>query len=74
LWTNDARALARKAVIIRRWGPRVMIEALYWWEEAAKFKQQASTSEGAIEQAELLELAETCEAVAIKVEDQMTAG
>jgi hypothetical protein len=35
---------------------------------------QASTSEGAIEQAELLELAETCEAVAIKVEDQMTAG
>ena len=51
-----------------------MIEALYWWDEAERFKEEARRSEDADERVELLELAETCEAVAIKVEDCMTGG
>lgn len=51
-----------------------MIEAQYWWEEAAKFKAQARSSEDPFEQAEFLDLADTCEAVAIKVEDRATGG
>jgi len=51
-----------------------MIEWLYWWDEAEKLKAQARRSEDARLQAELLELAETCEAVAIEVEDRATGG
>lgn len=51
-----------------------MIEAMYWWDEAAKFKEQALTSEDAAQQAVFLELAEACEAVAIDVEDRATGG
>jgi hypothetical protein len=51
-----------------------MIEADYWWEEATRFKEQASTCDDVAEQVQLLELAETCEVVAIKVEDRVTGG
>ena len=51
-----------------------MIEALYWWHEADKFKEQARTAEDEKRQCELLELAATCEAVAIEVEDRATGG
>ena len=51
-----------------------MFEADYWWDEAAKFKEQARMSEQHEQRAELLELAETCEAVAIKAEDRLTGG
>ena len=51
-----------------------MIEAMYWWDEAEKFREQARRSEDVRLQTELLELAETCEAVAIAAEDRATAG
>lgn len=51
-----------------------MIEALYWWDEATKFREQADRSENSSQQIELLELAETCEAVAIDIEDRATGG
>lgn len=51
-----------------------MIEARYWWDEAAKFKEEAYASRDPETQAELLELAETCESIAIKVEDRDTGG
>ncbi|MGA2892709.1 MAG: hypothetical protein ABSE22_07555 [Xanthobacteraceae bacterium] len=51
-----------------------MIEALYWWDEAARFKAEALRFEDADRQAEYLELAATCEAVAIDVEDRATSG
>lgn len=51
-----------------------MIEAMYWWDEAAKFKEQACKSEDVRQQTELMELAETCEAVAIAIEDRATGG
>jgi hypothetical protein len=49
-----------------------MIEAFYWWDEAARCKEQASMSVDTELQVELLGLAETCEAVAIRIEDQLT--
>jgi len=51
-----------------------MIEALYWWDEVAKYRRKALTSADATERAELLQLAETCEAVAIDAEDRATGG
>ncbi len=51
-----------------------MNEALYWWDEAAKFKEQAGMPENAAQHAELLELADVCEAVAIEAEDRITGG
>jgi hypothetical protein len=51
-----------------------MIEALFWWDEAAKLKEQARATGDAAQRAELLELAETCEAIAINVEDRATGG
>ena len=51
-----------------------MIEAMYWWDEAEKLRTQARKFEDAGSQAELLELAETCEVVAIEVEDRATGG
>ncbi len=51
-----------------------MMEAIYWWDQAALFKEQARAADDALQQAELLELAETCEAVAIDVEDRTTGG
>ena len=52
----------------------MMIEALYWWDEAAKYKEEARRTANAAEQMEFLELAETCEAVAIDAEDRATSG
>jgi len=51
-----------------------MIEAHYWWEEAAKLKELAQLLENSAQQVELLELAETCESVAIDSEDRATGG
>jgi hypothetical protein len=51
-----------------------MIEALYWWDQAARFKEEALRFNDADRQVELLELAATCEAVAIDVEDRATSG
>lgn len=51
-----------------------MIDAHYWWGEAAKFKGLSQLLENAARQMELLELAETCEAVAIDSEDRATGG
>lgn len=51
-----------------------MIEATYWWDQAAKFKEKARAADDVAQQAELLELAEACEAVAIDVEDRVTGG
>jgi len=51
-----------------------MIEALYWWDQAAKFKELALAAGDTERRAELLELAETCEAVAADVEDRATGG
>lgn len=51
-----------------------MIEALYWWDQAAKFKEEALACDDLNQRAELLELAETCEAVAVNVEDRATGG
>jgi hypothetical protein len=51
-----------------------MMEALYWWDEATKFKDQARQSQDSNQHVELLELAETCEAVAIEAEDRATGG
>jgi len=51
-----------------------MIEALYWWDQAVKFKEQALASEDRESRGELLELANACEAVAAEVEDRATGG
>jgi hypothetical protein len=51
-----------------------MTGALYWWEEAAKFKAVAKQAEDEAQQAELLELAKACEAVAISVEHRAAAS
>ena len=51
-----------------------MIEAMYWWDEAEKLRTQARKSEDGRWQTELLELAETCEVVAIEVEERATGG
>ncbi len=50
------------------------MEALYWWDQAAKFMEQALASEDLNLRAELLELADSCEAVAVDVEDRATGG
>ena len=51
-----------------------MIEALYWWDEAARFRECARASRDTQEQTEFLELAEACEAVAIAAEERATGG
>jgi hypothetical protein len=51
-----------------------MIEALYWWDEAAKFKECARVSRDPHEQRELIELAEVCGDVAARVEERATGG
>jgi hypothetical protein len=51
-----------------------MIEAIYWWDQAAKFQEEALTLQDAAQQAEFLDLAQACEAVAIDIEDRATGG
>ncbi len=51
-----------------------MIESSYWFDEAAKYKEQALVTENAGEQQEFLELAEICVNVAIWVEERTTGG
>jgi hypothetical protein len=54
--------------------PIAMIEALYWWDQAEKYRAQACSSEDEEQRAMDLELAETCEAIAIDVENRATSG
>jgi len=51
-----------------------MIEAQYWWDEAARLREQARASTQPEQEDELLELAEVCEAVAVDAEDRITGG
>ena len=51
-----------------------MIEAFYWWDEAAKFKEQARAIEDPRQQQEFLELAGICEDVAAEAEERATGG
>ena len=51
-----------------------MIEWLYWYEEAAKYKEQALAAEDADAQREFLELAEICVDVAARAEERATSG
>jgi hypothetical protein len=51
-----------------------MIEWLYWYEEAAKYKEQALAAEDAEAQREFLELAEICVDVAARAEERATSG
>jgi hypothetical protein len=51
-----------------------MIGALYWWDEAAKFKESARAARNPREQREFIELAEACEDVAAKLEERATGG
>ncbi|HXZ09092.1 MAG TPA: hypothetical protein VEI25_13660 [Paraburkholderia sp.] len=51
-----------------------MIEAHYWWHEADRFKEAARRAGDEKQRSEFLELAATCEAVAIEVEDRATGG
>jgi hypothetical protein len=51
-----------------------MIDATYWWEEATKFIQSARETEDPQEQQELIELAEVCQDVAVKMEERATGG
>jgi hypothetical protein len=51
-----------------------VIEAQYWWDEAARFREQARSSSQPEQGIELLELAEVCEAVAANAEDRVTGG
>ncbi len=51
-----------------------MIDALYWWDEAVKFKESARAAEDELTQQEFIELAEICEDVAAKLEERATGG
>jgi hypothetical protein len=51
-----------------------MIEWSYWYDEAAKYKEQALAAEDPDAQREFLELAEICIDVAAKVEERATSG
>lgn len=50
-----------------------MDAAMYWREEAAKFKEVAQIAEDHTHQAELLEFARACEAVASSVAHRAVA-
>jgi hypothetical protein len=51
-----------------------MIHALYWWDEATKFKEFARAANNPRERKEFIELAEVCEDVAAKLEERATGG
>jgi hypothetical protein len=51
-----------------------MIEWSYWYDEAAKYKEQALAAEDPGEQREFLELAKVCIDVAVSAEDRATSG
>ena len=51
-----------------------MTEALYWWEEVTKFKQQAQVTQDQAARDDLLELAEVCVEVAATIEERICGG
>jgi len=51
-----------------------MIDAAYWFDESAKYKENASETEDPAEKQEFLELAEICFDIAVRLEDRATAG
>jgi hypothetical protein len=51
-----------------------MMEALYWWDEAMKFLDQAQTADDPRERAEFIELASICEDLAAAVEERASPG
>ncbi len=51
-----------------------MIEALYWWDEATKFIEQAQATDDPQQRAELIELACLCENLAVAVEERGSPG
>ncbi len=51
-----------------------MIESSFWFDEAARYQEQALETEESEEQREFLELAEACFAFASWVEDRATGG
>ena len=55
-------------------GENAVIEALFWREEAATFRQVAHGFEDPEQQQELLQLAQACEAVALSLEHRSAVG
>ncbi len=51
-----------------------MIDALYWWDEAEKYRECAHAAEDAQQQQEFIELAAVCEDVAVGIEERATGG
>ena len=51
-----------------------MIHVLYWWDEAAKFRESARAANNPCERNEFIELAEVCEDVAARLEERATGG
>lgn len=52
----------------------IVTEALYWWEEATRLRQQAQAAEDQAERQDLLELAEVCVEVAATIEERVCGG
>ncbi len=50
-----------------------MEDAVYWRDQAARFRDSAAKADPSLEH-ELLELAAICEQVAAELEDRCTAG
>ena len=50
------------------------MDALYWHEQADKFRERASQSKDQPDARELIELADACEQVAADLEDRALAG
>jgi hypothetical protein len=51
-----------------------MIGAAYWFDEAAKYNDQAAEAEDPAERKEYLELANICLDIATRLEERVTAG
>ena len=51
-----------------------MMESSYWFDEAAKYKEQALATEDPGEQREYLDLAEICVDIAVRVEERTPGG
>jgi len=51
-----------------------MIGAAYWFDESAKYQENAAETGNPAEKQEFLELAEICFDIAVRLEDRATAG
>lgn len=50
------------------------MDAIYWHEQADKFRERAAQTKDQADAQELIELAEACEQVAADLEDRALAG